>query len=136
VTAEAENEERIMSKFPKLDAAALCGQISVENASFSSAAIQHFARNIEALADSISAIWYSVGEANRHIFGSTLSVLGQRITTLAALAAARGPHDLLEAHRAFARHAIETYAASIGVLSAVLLAGVKAAREPLLERLR
>ena len=100
------------------------------------AAAEHFARNVEAVSDSVLAAMHGVGEAHAYLVGCGAEALGQRIAAAAALAAARQPADLIAAQREIGRRAVESYAASACVLGALLTAGARASREPLLERLR
>jgi hypothetical protein len=107
----------------------------VEEASFCVAVTEHVAKNIEAVADSIVAVLYSAGDANRHLVYGATQAFGSQLAAATVWVSAR-PQDLLQTQQALARRAVEQYAANARALGRVLLAGAKASREPLLERLR
>lgn len=100
------------------------------------AATAHVARNVEAFSDFVVAALHGAGDANTHILCSGADALGEQIAAAAAMAGARTPYDLLAAQHEFSRRAVETYAISAQILRILLVASAKAAREPLLERLR
>jgi hypothetical protein len=124
-----------MSEVRSFQPAGLCAQGAMENAAFYLALTEHALKNIRAVADSMVAALYSAGEANTHILHSATEGLSQRIAAARALATAAAPGDLLAAQAEFAHRAFERYAADARALRSTVMAGARACREPLLERL-
>jgi len=118
-----------MTEFLSLQPTGDRAQGTTDNAAFCAALTEHALKNVTAVADSMVAALCSAGEANTHILKSATEDLGQRIVAAA-------PGDLLAAQAQFAQQAFERYAANARALRNTVVAGARAFREPLLERLR
>lgn len=100
-----------------------------------SALIQHAAKDMQAAAESLAAARYSAEEIGLYIASSLAEAFEERVLAAAAMVRMR-PESIVAAQLQLAERALERYAAGLQDLQAMVVAGAKASREPLLERLR